>query len=143
MQFGKIENNSIVYLKLPLKTPNGDLFTNDPIVLLHYGYKEIISADQPVIAYTEKLEHSFYEAETQIFELWEIIQCTEEELKEKYNALVRQYIAEQYDNADENKVIRQYLAYPYDEQCIEEFNKYNLYVEACKTRAYTEVYQQN
>lgn len=41
MNYGKIENGNLKYLKMPLKIGDRDVFTNDKNIILEQGYKPI------------------------------------------------------------------------------------------------------
>ena len=42
MIYGKLVGGALHGAPRPIRTENGDVFTNDPALLLHYGYKPII-----------------------------------------------------------------------------------------------------
>lgn len=69
MKFGKLENGRLIRFKNPLRTETKDIFTNDPVLLLLYGWKEIV--------YTAPEEREGYypvahweETDTQIIQTW-------------------------------------------------------------------------
>ena len=66
--YGKLVNGELRGAPRPIKTENGDVFTNDPALLLHYGYKPIIMAEYPSDGgcYTE----SWAETEYEIKQIW-------------------------------------------------------------------------
>ena len=66
--YGKLVNGELRGAPRPIKTENGDVFTNDPALLLHYGYKPIITAEYPSDGgyYTE----TWAETETEITQIW-------------------------------------------------------------------------
>lgn len=68
MIYGKLVGGELRGAPRPIKTSEGDVFTNDPNLLLHYGYKPIITADYPSDGgyYTE----SWTETESQIKQIW-------------------------------------------------------------------------
>ena len=81
MRFGKLENGNLILFKPPIKTGTKDIFTNDPDILLEYGYKiveltahETIDGKYPVPYWDEN--------ETSIIQKWnyEDIESGEEEL---------------------------------------------------------------
>ena len=45
--YGKLVNGELRGAPRPIKTSEGDVFTTDPALLLHYGYKPIITAEYP------------------------------------------------------------------------------------------------
>ena len=66
MIYGKLVGGALHGAPRPIKTENGDVFTNDPNLLLQYGYKPIITADYPSGYYTE----SWTETESEIKQIW-------------------------------------------------------------------------
>ena len=66
--YGKLVNGELRGAPRPIKTADGDVFTNDPALLLHYGYKPIILTEYPSDGgyYTE----SWTETETEIKQVW-------------------------------------------------------------------------
>ena len=61
----------------PIRTENGDIFTNDPALLLQYGYKPIITAEYPSDGgyYTE----SWTETESEIKQIWTELPQTDDD----------------------------------------------------------------
>lgn len=85
MKFGKLENGRLIHFKNPIRTETKDIFTNDPVLLLQYGWKEIV--------YTEPEEREgFYpvshweETETKIIETWTYESIPDEPTAEDYEA---------------------------------------------------------
>ena len=66
--YGKLVNGELRGAPRPIRTENGDVFTNDPALLLQYGYKPIILTEYPSDGgyYTE----SWTETETEIKQVW-------------------------------------------------------------------------
>ena len=66
--YGKLVNGELRGAPRPIRTENGDVFTNDPALLLQYGYKPIIMAEYPSDGgyYTD----SWTETETEIKQMW-------------------------------------------------------------------------
>ena len=66
--YGKLVNGELRGAPRPIKTSEGDVFTTDPALLLHYGYKPIILTEYPSDGgyYTE----SWTETETEITQVW-------------------------------------------------------------------------
>ena len=66
--FGKLVDGELRGAPRPLKTADGDVFTNDPAVYLANGYKPIITAEYPSDGgyYTE----SWTETESEIKQIW-------------------------------------------------------------------------
>ena len=68
MMYAKIENGELRGAPRPIRTENGDVFTTDPNLLLHYGYKPIISTDCPSDG--KSYISSWAETETEIIQVW-------------------------------------------------------------------------
>ena len=68
MIYGKLVGGALHGAPRPIKTSEGDVFTNDPALLLQYGYKPIITAEYPSDGgyYTE----SWTETESEIKQIW-------------------------------------------------------------------------
>lgn len=66
--YGKLIDGELRGAPRPIKTADGDVFTNDPALLLQYGYKPIITAEYPSDGgyYTD----SWTETETEITQVW-------------------------------------------------------------------------
>ena len=66
--YGKLIDGELRGAPRPIRTESGDVFTNDPALLLHYGYKPIITAEYPSDgkSYTD----SWAETETEITQVW-------------------------------------------------------------------------
>ena len=66
--YGKLVNGELRGAPRPIRTENGDVFTNDPTVYLANGYKPIITAEYPSDgkSYTD----SWAETETEITQVW-------------------------------------------------------------------------
>ena len=75
--YGKLVNGELRGAPRPIRTENGDVFTNDPALLLHYGYKPIITAEYPSDGgyYTE----SWTETETEITQVWTELPQTDDD----------------------------------------------------------------
>lgn len=73
MKYGKLIDGNLINFKQPIRTSDGDIFTNDPEIIMQYGYKEIVYTTPP------KVETGFYafphweETEAQIIQIWEIL----------------------------------------------------------------------
>ena len=81
MMYGKLVDGELRGAPRPIKTENGDVFTNDPALLLHYGYKQIITAEYPSDGgyYTE----SWTETETEITQIWtELLQTDDDPISD-------------------------------------------------------------
>ena len=70
--YGKLVNGELRGAPRPIRTENGDVFTNDPALLLQYGYKPIITAEYQ----KEKKSYisSWAETETEIGQVWTEVQ---------------------------------------------------------------------
>ena len=66
--YGKLVNGELRGAPRPIKTEQGDVFTNDPALLLHYGYKPIITAEYPSDG--KSYIDSWAETETEITQTW-------------------------------------------------------------------------
>ena len=141
MRFGHIENGRIIYTRLPITIDGRDYFTDDASLMREAGEKEIIETEPPTPRADGTYTPSWRETETQIVREWTFMPYTEEEIKNVYRKLVVEYIREKYTANDENEILREYLAYGDARKA--DFNEYNIYVEACKTRAYQEVYDKD
>ena len=66
--YGKLIDGELRGAPRPIRTENGDVFTNDPALLLQYGYKPIILTEYPSDGgyYTD----SWTETETEITQVW-------------------------------------------------------------------------
>ena len=75
--YGKLVNGELRGAPRPLKTADGDVFTNDPALLLQYGYKPIILTEYPSDGkhYTE----SWTEMETEITQIWTELPQTDDD----------------------------------------------------------------
>ena len=74
--YGKLVDGELRGAPRPIRTENGDVFTTDPALLLHYGYKPIITAEYPSDGgyYTE----SWTETESEIKQIWTAAEPPEE-----------------------------------------------------------------
>ena len=77
MIYGKLVGGELRGAPRPIRTENGDVFTNDPALLSQYGYKPIIMADYPSDGgyYTE----SWTETETEITQTWTEVQQSDDD----------------------------------------------------------------
>ena len=68
MMYGKLIDGELRGAPRPIRTENGDVFTNDPALLLQYGYKPIILTEYPSDGkyYTD----SWTETETEGVQIW-------------------------------------------------------------------------
>ena len=74
--YGKLVNGELRGAPRPIKTADGDVFTNDPSIYLANGYKPIITAEYPSDGkyYTD----SWAETETEITQIWTELPQTDE-----------------------------------------------------------------
>lgn len=68
MMYAKIENGELRGAPRPIRTKQGDVFTNDPAVLLKNGYKEIVTTQYPSDG--KYYVTSWSETDTQIIQVW-------------------------------------------------------------------------
>ena len=68
MMYAKIENGELRGAPRPLKTKQGDVFTNNPAVYLENGYKEIVITQYPNDG--KYYVTSWSETDTQIIQVW-------------------------------------------------------------------------
>lgn len=68
MIYGKLVGGELRGAPRPIRTENGDVFTNDPALLLQYGYKPIILTDSPSDG--KSYISSWTETETEIIQVW-------------------------------------------------------------------------
>ena len=68
MIYGKLIDGELRGAPRPIKTADGDVFTNDPDLLLQYGYKPIILTDCPSDG--KSYVGSWTETETEITQVW-------------------------------------------------------------------------
>ena len=66
--YGKLVNGELRGAPRPIRTENGDVFTNDPTVYLENGYKEIITTEHPSDG--NYYVTSWSETDTQIVQVW-------------------------------------------------------------------------
>ncbi len=66
--YGKLINGELYGAPNPLKTADGDVFTNDPAVYLASGYKPIITAEYPSDG--KNYVGSWAETATEINQVW-------------------------------------------------------------------------
>ena len=74
--FGKLVNGELRGAPRPIKTADGDVFTTDPALLLHYGYKPIILTEYPSDG--KSYIDSWAETETEITQIWTELPQTDE-----------------------------------------------------------------
>ena len=86
--YGKLVDGELRGAPRPIRTENGDVFTTDPALLLHYGYKPIIMAEYPSDgkSYTD----SWAETETEITQVWAEQPQTDEATLEQLEAALHQ-----------------------------------------------------
>ena len=75
--YGKLVNGELRGAPRPIKTENGDVFTNDPALLLQYGYKPIIMAEYPSDG--KSYIDSWAETETEITQIWTELPQTDDD----------------------------------------------------------------
>ena len=85
MIYGKLVDGELRGAPRPIRTENGDVFTNDPALLLHYGYKPIITAEYPSDG--KSYIDSWAETETEITQTWMEVQQSDNDLISDSEAL--------------------------------------------------------
>lgn len=70
--YGKLVNGELRGAPRPIKTSEGDVFTTDPALLLHYGYKPIILTEYPSDG--KSYIESWTETEAEITQIWTEVQ---------------------------------------------------------------------
>ena len=68
MIYGKLVDGKLRGAPRPIRTENGDVFTNDPSIYLANGYKPIILTDSPSDG--KNYISSWTETETEIIQVW-------------------------------------------------------------------------
>lgn len=74
--YGKLVDGELHGAPRPLKTADGDVFTNDPSIYLANGYKPIIMAEYP--SDRKSYIDSWTETETEITQIWTELPQTDE-----------------------------------------------------------------
>ena len=75
--YGKLVDGELRGAPRPIRTENGDVFTTDPALLLHYGYKPIIAAEYPSDG--KSYIDSWAETETEITQIWTELPQTDDD----------------------------------------------------------------
>ena len=70
--YGKLVNGELRGAPRPIKTADGDVFTNDPAVYLANGYKQIMLTDYPGDG--KNYISEWTETETEIVQTWMEVQ---------------------------------------------------------------------
>ena len=76
MIYGKLVDGELRGAPRPIRTENGDVFTNDPALLLQYGYKPIILTEYPSDG--KNYIDSWTETESEITQIWTELPQTDE-----------------------------------------------------------------
>ena len=77
MIYGKLVDGELRGAPRPIRTENGDVFTNAPALLLQYGYKPIIMAEYPSDG--KSYIDSWAETETEITQIWTELPQTDDD----------------------------------------------------------------
>ena len=77
MMYGKLIDGELRGAPRPIKTTDGDVFTNDPSIYLANGYKPIITAEYP--SDEKSYVSSWTETETEITQVWTEQQQTDDD----------------------------------------------------------------
>ncbi len=72
MIYGKLVDGELRGAPRPIKTADGDVFTNDPDLLLQYSYKPIILTDCPSDG--KSYVGSWTETESEIKQIWTAVE---------------------------------------------------------------------
>ncbi len=83
--FGKLINGELRGAPRPIKTDEGDIFTNDPALLLQYGYKPITLTDCPTDG--KNYADEWTETESEIVQTWTEVQQSDDDLISDSEAL--------------------------------------------------------
>ena len=75
--YGKLIDGELRGAPRPIRTENGDVFTNDPALLLQYGYKPIILTEYPSDG--KSYVDSWAETETEITQIWTELPQTDDD----------------------------------------------------------------
>ena len=75
--YGKLVNGELRGAPRPIRTENGDVFTNDPALLLQYGYKPIILTEYPSDG--KSYIDSWTETEAEITQIWTEVQQSDDD----------------------------------------------------------------
>lgn len=73
MKFGKLEEGKLQLFHPPLRVDGKDIFTNDPELLLEYGWKEVVYTAPPEPREGYALDFRWEETETKITRIWEYV----------------------------------------------------------------------
>ena len=88
MMYGKLIDGELRGAPRPIKTADGDVFTNDPALLLQYGYKPIILTEYPSDG--KSYVSSWTETETEITQVWTEQPQTDEATPEQMETALHQ-----------------------------------------------------
>ena len=75
--YGKLIDGELRGAPRPIRTENGDVFTNDSALLLQYGYKPIILTECPSDG--KNYIDSWTETETEITQIWTELPQTDDD----------------------------------------------------------------
>ena len=74
--YGKLIDGELRGALRPIRTESGDVLTNDPALLLQYGYKSIILTDCPSDG--KSYVGSWTETESEIKQIWTAVEPPED-----------------------------------------------------------------
>lgn len=77
--YGKLIDGNLINFKQPIRTSDGDIFTNDQGIITQYGYKKIVYTEPPEAPEGYYPEPKWTETDTQIVQEWEFIPLPPEE----------------------------------------------------------------
>ena len=75
--YGKLVNGELRGAPRPIKTADGDVFTNDPAIYIANGYKPIILTEYPSDG--KNYVDSWTETETEITQTWTEVQQSDDD----------------------------------------------------------------
>ena len=75
--YGKLIDGELRGAPRPIRTENGDVFTNDPALLLQYGYKPIILTKTPDT--TKTYTATWEESDTAITQVWVEVEISDQD----------------------------------------------------------------
>lgn len=141
MQYVKlINNNTLQFLKYPIKIDNQYIYTADETTLNSLGFKKFIKESKPEQSYEYKYILKYVETADSIIETYDEVVYTDEEKHDLYEKLCVELIKAIYPYNEEIKIIREYLTYSDDKNKKAAFEQYTALVEECKVKAHKKVY---
>ncbi|MBR2679369.1 MAG: hypothetical protein IKG80_04145 [Clostridia bacterium] len=87
MKYGRLIENGIRLLNLPIRDDDEDVFTNDPTILAQYGYKPIVYDTQPELNENEYSVAEYTEEADAIRVSWKVEESDEATIEDYEAAL--------------------------------------------------------